>query len=492
MQNTGIIKFEKRGKRQALNNYDEETHFQDSDLIETTQINEEPENFTPLSIGDLFIDKYRIVKVLGRGHSSIIYLIASVDNNRELYALKEFFPKGLVYRRNNKEVVLNPSLTKLELKHYYLMQEIFIGEAHNMMKISSKKHKNVIHFLELHKNINNTNYYRMDYKKGNTLKEYLEDNQRASGAIALKTNEIIELASNLLDGLEHIHLAGIYHQDLKLDNIIIGEDGKPTILDFGASVLIHDKNNSKYYNTATLKYAAPEQINIDKFPKINQTTDIYNLGTLLYYLVTGTFPPKASDRLRSLKDDKKDLYVPLAEQSKSKDSKSLYRSIDISLSLAQEDRFQNTVEFQKSLRRNFPNKFTITSLSIMLALVLAYVLLSEKLSVREPKITRNLHEYKLYKDGNLIHKTNSIITFDEGNHTIAFENNGSFFMEQNITVGRNGHIEIQKLGSSGTDNDEMTDSNASAFFEYGPHPFVDYVNFYDKNLKIKNKLIFKK
>ena len=357
-----------------METHEEETHFQDADLIEVAknvELQKDIKNYKSLRIGELFLDKYRIVKVLGRGNSSIIYLLVSNDESQKLFVLKEFFPKGFVERNDKEEITVKDSLTKAELKNYHLMQEIFVGEAQNLMRVSSIKHPNVVHFLTFEKNINNTSYYMMEYEEGHTLKTYIENINKPGLVNKLENKEITSLAIALLSGIKHIHDAGVYHQDIKLENILMRKDSSPIIVDFGASVLVHDKENNKYYNTATLKYAAPEQIAMDNPPKINETTDIYNLGVLLYNLITGTFPPKADERVKSLQNGK-DVYLPLVEQGLSNYDKNLLRAVDTSLNLAQGDRFQNTTEFKEALVKSNLKKPFIAALLVPLLFALIY------------------------------------------------------------------------------------------------------------------------
>jgi len=357
-----------------LETHEEETHFQDADLIEVAknvELQKDIKNYKSLRIGELFLDKYRIVKVLGRGNSSIIYLLVSNDESQKLFVLKEFFPKGFVERNDKEEITVKDSLTKAELKNYHLMQEIFVGEAQNLMRVSSIKHPNVVHFLTFEKNINNTSYYMMEYEEGHTLKTYIENIKKPGLVNKLENKEITSLAIALLSGIKHIHDAGVYHQDIKLENILMRKDSSPIIVDFGASVLVHDKENKKYYNTATLKYAAPEQITMDNPPKINETTDIYNLGVLLYNLITGTFPPKADERIKSLENGK-DVYAPLMEQGLADYDKNLLKAVDKSLNLVQNERFQNATEFKEALLKSSLKKSFIAALLVPLFFALIY------------------------------------------------------------------------------------------------------------------------
>jgi len=122
-------------------------------------------------------------------------------------------------------------------------------------------------------------YVVMEYLEGRTLYDLLEETR------VLPVNEALQLASRLCDILEYVHQHGIVHRDLKPGNIMISDDGRPHIIDFGIAKAPGAKAFSS--GVGTPEYMAPEQILGDR---IDARTDLYSLGAVLYEIVTGTRP----------------------------------------------------------------------------------------------------------------------------------------------------------------------------------------------------------
>lgn len=120
-------------------------------------------------------------------------------------------------------------------------------------------------------------YVAMEFIPGPTLYEILEKNR------SLPEAESLRLAGGLCDILEYLHRQNIVHCDVKPGNIIVSDDGRPHLIDFG--IATEPAWFSAKFGTA--EYMAPEQVHGDR---VDARTDIYGLGAVLYEMVTGARP----------------------------------------------------------------------------------------------------------------------------------------------------------------------------------------------------------
>jgi serine/threonine protein kinase len=369
----------------------------------------------------------------------MIYLLEANDASKKLLVVKEFFPKGFVIRGENDEVIIKPSLSKQELKSFYFMKEIFIGEAQNLVKVTSKSHSNIVTFFALEENKNNTTYFIMNYEEGISLKEYLAQRKEEKKE-KLSNSEIFKIAIPLLSGLEQIHKVDVYHQDIKPENILIREDGSPILLDFGASVILYDKETKKYFNAATPRYAAIEQINVDNPPKIDQTSDIYAMGVLLYKLITDTFPPKSKERLDAIVKGKKDPYVLLTNQKLNGYDSHLLKAVDKALQISQEDRFQSAQQFIDALK-NKKKLLQYVIIGIIILLTLIYFLMPTKRG--KVKLHVGQKGYSVYVDGSkIVLDKDRTTVLDVGKHKVIVTKDGYIPYEKSISVKSNGMVNL--------------------------------------------------
>lgn len=114
-----------------------------------------------------------------------------------------------------------------------------------------------------------------------SLRERLEDGP-------LPAERVVEIALQLMAGLQYAHKKGVIHHDIKPTNILFDEVGSACLTDFGISKIIHhslDIPRSEMMNTAV--YAAPEQI---RNASTDHRSDIYSLGVIMYQMLTGHLP----------------------------------------------------------------------------------------------------------------------------------------------------------------------------------------------------------
>lgn len=124
----------------------------------------------------------------------------------------------------------------------------------------------------------NPPFYVMEYVEHGSLEERL----RQHGP--MRTAEAVALFREIATGLNHAHGKGVLHCDLKPANILLDQDGKPRLADFGQSRLSHDQTPA----LGTLFYMAPEQADLSAVP--DARWDVYALGAILYALLTGNPP----------------------------------------------------------------------------------------------------------------------------------------------------------------------------------------------------------
>jgi hypothetical protein len=131
-------------------------------------------------------------------------------------------------------------------------------------------------------------YYVMEYLERGSLEELLRDRG------PLSVHEALELFNDILSGVAHAHAKGVFHCDLKPANILLGEDGRPRIADFGQSRLSTEQSPA----LGTLFYMAPEQADLTATPDMRW--DVYALGAILYRMLTGELPYRTDELIRQV------------------------------------------------------------------------------------------------------------------------------------------------------------------------------------------------
>jgi len=130
-------------------------------------------------------------------------------------------------------------------------------------------------------------YYIMEYLEHGSLSKLLE-----SGP--LPVGEAVDIFRDVAVGLLHAHGKGVLHCDLKPANILLDQDRKPRLADFGQSRLSHEQAPA----LGTLFYMAPEQADLEAVP--DAQWDVYALGALLYCMLTGLPPHRSEESVARL------------------------------------------------------------------------------------------------------------------------------------------------------------------------------------------------
>ncbi len=241
---------------------------------------------------------YRLDYALGRGSFGITYAAhhTSLD---EVFAIKEFYPIEFALRDQTNQSVIVPQQA---VHAYQRSLHRFIEEARILAKLS---HPNVVRVYDMFE-AHNTAYMVMDLIEGKTLTQIL----KAQPGRKLPLPKVEFLIEQIVDALSAIHHSGIYHLDLKPENLILTADNKVHLIDFGAARQVA---NARRVDTRlfTEQYAAPEIITGGE---LGPESDLFELGMLLYQIITGKLPPPAMKRLSGEVGWEPDGLIPPWEQ----------------------------------------------------------------------------------------------------------------------------------------------------------------------------------
>lgn len=146
-------------------------------------------------------------------------------------------------------------------------------------------HPNIVQIYDVGEDDGNF-YIVMEYIKGTTLKQLIKKRGH------LSISEVIDITSQLTDGLAHAHDSYIIHRDIKPQNIMILDDGMAKITDFGIAMAVNASDLTQTNSVmGSVHYLPPEQA-AGKGSTIK--SDIYSLGILIYEMLAGTMPFRGS------------------------------------------------------------------------------------------------------------------------------------------------------------------------------------------------------
>ncbi len=145
---------------------------------------------------------------------------------------------------------------------------------------SGLRHENIATIYEYGKD-QGTSFIVMEYLPGRTLDKVLKDQ-------ILGYEECRSIAEQITEALEGVHADGIIHRDLKPGNIMLLDDGKVKLLDFGIARASDESSITQHgMLVGTVLYMSPEQVRGDE---LNAASDIFSLGSVLYHVMTGALP----------------------------------------------------------------------------------------------------------------------------------------------------------------------------------------------------------
>jgi len=188
---------------------------------------------------------------------------------------------GVVYEAHDPERGVEVALKVMSVPAHYTnaarkrQSERFGREAHALAELC---HPNVVRVFD-EGEIGGRPYFSMELVRGTNLRDRLQ----FQGPLSVP--ELIRLASELCDALEHIHGRGIVHRDVKPDNIMLLPDGRAKLMDFGiAQFQFDDRSRTSGGFQGSPAYMSPEQV---AGKPVDGRSDIYSLGVTLYEAATG-------------------------------------------------------------------------------------------------------------------------------------------------------------------------------------------------------------
>jgi len=261
------------------------------------------------------ISHYKILEKIGEGGMGVVYKAQDTKLDR-LVALK-FLPEHLLYDPTSKAR--------------------FIQEAKGASAIN---HPNITTVYEIDE-VEGKSFIAMEFIEGKSLKQLINERE-------LPVNQTIDIAIQICEGLNKAHQSGIVHRDIKPENILIGKDDLVKILDFGLAKL---KGVSKLTQTGTttgtVSYMSPEQASGEE---VDQRSDIFSLGVVLYELLTGQLPFKGEHQAAIIYSICNEEPEPLARY-KSGVPEELQRIVKKTLAKDRQERFQHVDDLLADLKR---------------------------------------------------------------------------------------------------------------------------------------------
>ncbi|MFC1530528.1 protein kinase, partial [Gemmatimonadota bacterium] len=201
------------------------------------------------------VGRYRIVEQIGKGGMGVVYRAEDTELNRSV-ALKFLSEKAI---KSDQEMAR------------------FVREA---QAAASLDHANICPVYEIGQ-YGDMPYIAMPFIEGQSLKEKIKND-------FMSVQEVVDLGLQIAIGLDEAHTCGVIHRDIKSENIMITVAGQAKIMDFGLAKLADQSGHTPSgYTLGTIAYLSPEQA---RGELVDQKTDIWSFGVVLYEMITGQLP----------------------------------------------------------------------------------------------------------------------------------------------------------------------------------------------------------
>ncbi len=253
------------------------------------------------------IDCYSIIRLVGSGGFSLIYL-AEDEDTQDQVIIKEYLPRTLATRGDTLHVRV---AGKDQQDAFNNGRKLFYQEA---KALATLKHPNIVNVRNFFL-ANDTAYLIMDYEHGKNLGQYIKRRKGKLSATFLKT-----VFPPILDALSLIHAAGQLHLDIKPNNIHVRPGGSPLLLDFGAVHQIATTRSRQASQVVTPGFSPVEQYYASGY--VGPWSDVYAIGATMWACIEGKSPPS------SVKRHANDTAEPLTQKYQDKYPSYLLEVID--------------------------------------------------------------------------------------------------------------------------------------------------------------------
>ena len=210
------------------------------------------------------IGKYEVIRPLGKGATATVYLARDPDSDNEV-AIK-------LIRLDNENAAMRRRLSKL-----------FQIETQVAKRLN---HPNIVKVFDAVVEDKRA-YLVMEYVKGRPMDELCSIDK------LLPMHRVIGVVFKCCMALDYAYKQGVIHRDIKPANILLGDDDNPKLTDFGLALFLAQKGETEstfIQGVGSPAYMSPEQI---KAYPLNQKTDLYSMGVVLFQLLTGRLPFRA-------------------------------------------------------------------------------------------------------------------------------------------------------------------------------------------------------
>jgi len=238
---------------------DQEIQFVPRDLVE--------ESASTLRLGEV-VDRYRIIREIGRGGMGAVYLAERADAEYEKQVAIKLIKRGMD--------------TDSVLRHFRNERQILAGFDH----------PNIARLFDGGTTESGLPYFVMEYVDGLPIDEYCYKH-------ALSISERLKLFREACAAVSYAHRHLVIHRDIKRTNILVTADAVPKLLDFGIAKILQQGDGAQPPATMTglrlmtPECASPEQI---RGEPVTTASDVYSLGVVLYELLTGSSPYRFTSR----------------------------------------------------------------------------------------------------------------------------------------------------------------------------------------------------